>query len=104
MTTKSQELQFNDNCQRNGLLTISLAAEVIDELAVRAAAPDNCSLTIDLPEQKIIANDLDVSFDIDPLRKESIRRGLNAVRMTLQDAELIKAFEARYFEQQPWLK
>ncbi|MBP1888096.1 3-isopropylmalate dehydratase small subunit [Sinorhizobium mexicanum] len=93
---------FNDNCQRNGLLTISLEPETVAKLADLAETPGANRFTIDLPGQTMRTGDTQVSFDIDPLRKDAIVRGLDAVRMTLESADEIRSFEERHFRDNPW--
>jgi 3-isopropylmalate/(R)-2-methylmalate dehydratase small subunit len=43
------------------------------------------------------------AFDIDPFRKHCLLNGLDEIGLTLQQAEKIKAFEAKHRQRQPWL-
>ena len=97
---------FNDNCQRNGLLTVTLPPAVIDDLITRVTHRDTNTLTIDLPRQTITvaADGLTIPFDIEPLRKDALMRGLDAVSATLrQYAGDIRAFERTHHATNPWL-
>lgn len=97
---------FNDNCNRNGVLTVTLPAAVIEELIALVRRPDGNTLTIDLPAQTITveADGLRIGFDIEPLRKDALVRGLDAVSTTLQHADDIRGFEARHHAANPWFR
>jgi 3-isopropylmalate/(R)-2-methylmalate dehydratase small subunit len=95
---------FDDNCQNNGLLTLSLAPEQLAMLLERVAHPDGNRLTIDLPDQRILveATGETLAFDVPPARKERLLNGLDAVSATLRHADEIRAFEARHRTAHPW--
>ena len=70
----------------------------------QVAANEGYSLTIDLETQHIIKPDGSrIEFDVDPFRKHCLLEGLDDIGITLQDAELIKAYEARRKANSPWL-
>ena len=95
---------FFNNSFKNGLLPIVLDAKIIDELFQQVAANEGYSLTIDLETQHIIKPDGSrIEFDVDPFRKHCLLEGLDDIGITLQDAELIKAYEARRKANSPWL-
>jgi 3-isopropylmalate/(R)-2-methylmalate dehydratase small subunit len=97
---------FNDNCHRNGLLTVTLPPPVIEDLIARVAKRETNALTIDLPGQTIAADaeGFTIPFEIDPLRKDALIRGLDAVSATLaQYAGDIRAFEQTHRTANPWL-
>ncbi len=93
---------FNDNAANNGLLLISL--EKVDALSALAADPERNRLTIDLSEQVVRTVDgMLVAFDISPLQKAALMRGLDAIGSALDNADAIRAFEANHHAAQPWL-
>ncbi|MCL8385610.1 3-isopropylmalate dehydratase small subunit [Xanthobacter aminoxidans] len=96
---------FDDNCRNNGLLTISLDPAVVARIAVVVARPETSRLRIDLPAERvtIVATGEEILFEIEPLRKEPLLRGLDAVGTTLAEADSIRAFEARHRAENPWL-
>lgn len=95
---------FNDNAANNGLLLISLEPEQVSALSGLAADPARNRLTIDLPAQSIsAAGDTRFTFEISPLRKDALVRGLDAIGTTLDQAAMIRAFEFRHHASQPWL-
>jgi len=96
---------FNDNCQRNGVLTITLPSPIIDDLMLLVADAKTNGLTIDLPAQTITVDALQktISFDIEPLRKEALLQGLDAVSATLvRHTDKIRAFEQMHRQANPW--
>ena len=95
---------FFNNSFKNGLLPIVLDEKIIDELFQQVAANEGYSLTIDLETQHIIKPaGSRIEFDVDPFRKHCLLEGLDDIGITLQDAELIKAYEARRKANSPWL-
>ena len=95
---------FYDNCQRNGLLAIELEEEKMSELASLLSSGPVGEVSIDLPTQKIsIENNGDIKFDIDPMRKEVLLLGIDAIGSTLMHADTIDKFEYRHLKENPWL-
>ncbi|WP_158811002.1 3-isopropylmalate dehydratase small subunit [Beijerinckia sp. L45] len=95
---------FFDNCARNGMLAITLEAAALDTLTAIVSDPTTAALTIDLPAQTITApGGLQLAFDIEPTRKESLILGLDAVGATLQERAAIQRFEQAYLQENPWL-
>ena len=95
---------FFNNCFKNGLLPIVLAADIVDDLFREVEAAPGYRLRIDLPEQRITTfHGLDISFGIDPSRKHSLVHGLDEIGQTLEHREAIRAFEATHRERFPWL-
>jgi 3-isopropylmalate/(R)-2-methylmalate dehydratase small subunit len=89
---------FYNNCFKNGMLPIVLDAGVVSDLFQRTAErTPGYELTIDLPAQRIRDTDgLDIAFDVDPSRKESLVKGLDDIGRTLEVADKIAAYEAAH--------
>ncbi|MEE1925877.1 3-isopropylmalate dehydratase small subunit [Pseudomonas sp. 148P] len=95
---------FFDNCQRNGVLLIQLAEEQVQALGRQVGEAGEAELCIDLPAQQIRLRDgQSIAFDIDPLRKEALVLGLDAIGSTLQRTAQIRDFEALHLQANPWL-
>ncbi|RXG89367.1 MULTISPECIES: 3-isopropylmalate dehydratase small subunit [Bradyrhizobium] len=96
---------FNDNCANNGLLTISLDADVVAELARVVADSSRNDVTIDLAAQSIRFDRgrRSIGFDIEPDRKEAFLTGRDFIASTLVFADDIRAFEARHRAENPWI-
>jgi 3-isopropylmalate/(R)-2-methylmalate dehydratase small subunit len=95
---------FYDNCQRNGVLLITLEHAVAKQVGQVVSQPELASIAIDLEAQQIrLADTQVIDFQIDTLRKTSLLLGLDAIGSTLQRREQITAFERRHLAQNPWL-
>jgi len=95
---------FYDNCQRNGVLIITLDEAQVQELGRVVSQAETAQIDVDLQQQQIRLLDGRVmAFQIDELRKDALLKGLDAIGSTLQRSEQIRAFEQRHLAQNPWL-
>jgi 3-isopropylmalate/(R)-2-methylmalate dehydratase small subunit len=95
---------FYNNCFKNGILPITVSADERDALLADAADVENPELSIDLETQTIRRpNGVEVSFDIDPFRKQCLLEGLDDIGLTLEKGGSIDSFEATRAEEKPWL-
>lgn len=95
---------FYDNCQRNGVLLITLEEAVLQGLGQTVSRADRAQISVDLEAQEIqLADGQVIPFQIDTLRKTALLLGLDAIGSTLQRSEQIKAFEHRHLQANPWL-
>ena len=92
---------FFGNCFKNGVLPITLPADVIEGLFQRVAA--GLTLSIDLRAQTVTDGDQVHDFDIDPALKEKMLHGMDDIDLTLAEASLIRSFESGHRQRQPWL-
>ena len=96
---------FFNNCFKNGLLPIVLDTESVDSLFRLVEAAEGYTLTIDLPAQVVVLPDgTRHGFAIDAFRKHCLLHGLDDIGLTLQEADAIRAFEARQRVESPWLQ
>ena len=94
---------FYNNCFKNGILPIKVAAAELEKLMDDAARGANATLTIDLRAQEIRGPDGGViKFEIDPFRKHCLLEGLDEIGLTLQKADKITDFESRVAAARPW--
>ncbi|MHC8287943.1 3-isopropylmalate dehydratase small subunit [Pseudomonas sp. XS1P51] len=95
---------FYDNCQRNGVLLITLDEPVLQRLGQVVSQPDSAVISVYLEAQQIRLQEGQViPFEIDTLRKTSLLLGLDAIGSTLQRSEQIRAFERQHLAANPWL-
>ena len=92
---------FFGNCFKNGVLPITLPADVIEGLFQRVAA--GLTLSIDLRAQTVTDGEQVHGFDIDPALKEKMLHGMDDIDLTLAEASLIRSFESGHRQRQPWL-
>ena len=95
---------FYNNCFKNGILPITVSADDRDALMADAADVENPELSINLETQTIHRpNGVEVSFEIDPFRKQCLLEGLDDIGLTLEKGGSIDSFEATRAEEKPWL-
>lgn len=103
---------FFNNCFKNGILPIVLPETQVDELFETLAHYEQAqtekyfqglTVTIDLEKQQVSMADKVYGFEIDPFRKDCLLQGLDEIGLTLQHADKIRAFEASYSKQCPWV-
>ena len=95
---------FYNNCFKNGILPITVSADDRDALMADADDVENPELSIDLETQTIRRpNGVEVSFEIDPFRKQCLLEGLDDIGLTLEKGGSIDSFEATRAEEKPWL-
>ena len=94
---------FFGNCEKNGLLAITLPAADVELLMAHADRPRDASMTIDLEAQTIEAGALRVTFDITEARKALLLSGADHIQQTLDRAGAIADFETEQATQRHWL-
>jgi 3-isopropylmalate/(R)-2-methylmalate dehydratase small subunit len=95
---------FYANSLKNGLLLIRLDPGIVDRLFKEVQGTAGYRLAVDLEAQTVTTpGGESYKFDIDPFTKHCLLNGLDAIGLTLRQAEKIKAFESRQRERQPWL-
>ena len=95
---------FYDNCQRNGVLLITLEEAQVQRIGQLVGQAETARVSIDLETQRIsLADGTVIDFQIDTLRKTALLLGLDAIGSTLQRREQIKAFEREHLANNPWL-
>ena len=95
---------FFNNSFKNGLLPLTLPAEVIDQLFVEAQATEGYQLTVNLEEQQVVTpSGAAFAFSIDDFRKYCLLNGLDDIGLTLQHADDIRAYEEKRKQTAPWL-
>jgi 3-isopropylmalate/(R)-2-methylmalate dehydratase small subunit len=90
---------FRNNATKNGLLTVELSEEKVDQIFSAVTSSQGQQATVDLAAQKITLhepNALVFEFDFDPGSKERMLEGLDDIALTLQHEEVIARFEASY--------
>lgn len=95
---------FDDNCQRNGVLTLTLSEEDYQRLSTVANDAASNRITVSLEQQAILFNNQRIAFSVSALKREMLLGGSSAVDWTLQYESDITQFEAQHFAQRPWLK
>ena len=94
---------FFNNAANNGLLLITLPDPAVESL-MEEARGGNHTFSVDLEAQTVTTPSGAVHrFDIDPVRKEKLLLGLDAIGETLQHAAEISTYENERRLTQPWI-
>ena len=89
---------------QNGMLPAMLAEEHCAVLRAQLKAQPGSQISIDLATQTITGPDgKTYRFDIEPVYKERLLKGLDDVGLVLQELPAIEAFEKRHYTKMPWL-
>ena len=95
---------FFNNCFKNGLLPIVVAATKVDQLFNEVAANEAYQLAVDLEKQTITTPGGEViGFEVDEFKKHCLINGLDDIGLTLQHVDDIRAYETRRKQETPWL-
>ena len=92
------------NAIQNGMLPVILPQATCRRLRDQLTAKPGSALSIDLESQTVTDTDGAVhKFEIDPVYKERLLKGLDEVGMVLQHLPEIEAFEKRHHREHRWL-
>jgi len=100
---------FFNNALKNGLLPVVLPEARCTTLRAALRRAPGARLSVDLDSQTISGpegvNDGGGAdnFEIDPFRKQLLLSGMDDITFTLNQADRISAFEARYRTEMPWV-
>jgi len=95
---------FQVNCLQNGILVVTLSETIIRDIWRQLRERPGAETTIDLPNQILTAPDGTAhAFEISPLRKDRLVRGIDDIDVTLEHLDAIEAFEAKRRAAVPWL-
>jgi len=90
---------FRNNCSKNGLLTIELSEEQVEEIFQILEKEPGVKATVDLESQKVALHasggDKAYTFEADPAVREKLLKGLDDIALTLQYDTDIAAYETR---------
>jgi 3-isopropylmalate/(R)-2-methylmalate dehydratase small subunit len=95
---------FQGNCMQIGIPVITLPESTIHDIWRQLRAKPDAEMTIDLPRQEVTTSEgVAHHFEISPLRKDRLIRGIDDIEVTLEYRDAIEAFEARRRATVPWL-
>jgi 3-isopropylmalate/(R)-2-methylmalate dehydratase small subunit len=95
---------FHQNCLKNGLLPVILAADTVAGVRRQLHARPGATITADLETQTVTAPDGTTHrFEIEAFAREMLLTGQDEIALTLGYEAQIRAFEARHHSASPWL-
>ncbi|RBM04985.1 3-isopropylmalate dehydratase small subunit [Streptomyces sp. PT12] len=86
---------FRGNSLKNGLLTVMLPQETVDELFTRVEADPDAEITVDLVAREVRAEGVTASFELDENARWRLLEGLDDISITLKNEDAIAEFETR---------
>ena len=94
---------FRNNCVKNGIATVELAPEQVDEIFTLVRDHAGLEATVDLQAEKVVLHtpdgDMTYPFKYDPASREVLLNGLDDIAMSLQYADSISRFERAHDSQ-----
>jgi len=95
---------FHQNCFKNGLLPVILAADVVAGLRRQLHARPGATLTADLESQTVSAPDGGAHhFETEAFARQMLLTGQDEIALTLGYDARIRDFEARHRAEMPWV-
>jgi len=92
---------FYNNCFKNGILPIILSKKNLEELIQYSERKE--SIEVNLFEQKIKFGNKEITFDVDPFKKECLINGLDDIDLSLEHTKKISLFEDNQKKTKPWI-
>ncbi len=92
---------FYNNCFKNGILPIEITEEEIKEVSDYSKRKEE--IYVNLPDQKIVFGNKEVTFEIDPFKKKCLIEGLDDIALSLEKSEKISAYENKLKVNKPWI-
>jgi 3-isopropylmalate/(R)-2-methylmalate dehydratase small subunit len=87
---------FNNNCAKNGILTIELSSTEVDRIFALSASDAPLEAAVDLEAQTLAFESETFAFEIDPAVKEKLLLGMDDIAESLDQISAIEAFEAQH--------
>ena len=89
---------FYNNCFKNGVLPLILPEEQVREIMDKAESEPGVELNVDLVSQRVWdeSEEISISFNIDPARKDVLVNGLDDIGLTLRMEQEISDYESKH--------
>jgi 3-isopropylmalate/(R)-2-methylmalate dehydratase small subunit len=92
---------FYNNCFKNGILPIVLDKKKIEELIQYSERKENIEINLEL--QKVLFGNKEITFEIDPFKKNCLINGLDDIAMSLEKSEEISSYENKLKKNKSWI-
>ena len=92
---------FYNNCFKNGILPIVLDEKKIEELIEYSERKENIEINLEL--QKVLFGNKEITFEIDPFKKNCLINGLDDIAMSLEKSEKISSYEHKLKKNKSWM-
>ncbi len=91
---------FRSNSLKGGLLTVQLAADVVEQLMQLTEADPGAEVTVDLVAREVRAQGVRAPFELDDYTRWRLMEGLDDIGLTLRHEADVTTYEQR---RSPWL-
>jgi 3-isopropylmalate/(R)-2-methylmalate dehydratase small subunit len=96
---------FRGNCLKNGILTLTLNADIIDQIFNDVRSASEYEISVNLESCIItLPNGDRLKFQVEPTTREKLLNGWDDVELTLKHSDKIRAYESSRWEYLPWLR
>ena len=103
ISTSFADIFFN-NCYKNGMLPIIVNEDIHQQMIREVESSPGIMFHVDLQSQTVKSpSGINLSFNVDPFRKDFLLKGIDDIDWTLQFSNEIDEFEARQKQSAPWL-
>lgn len=85
---------FRGNSLKNGLLTVILPAQTVEQIWALVEADPTTEITVDLEAREVRVQDVTAPFELDENVRWRLLNGLDDISITLQQEAEISTFEA----------
>jgi 3-isopropylmalate/(R)-2-methylmalate dehydratase small subunit len=86
---------FRGNSLKNGLLTVLLDQEIVEQLWALVEKDPQAEITVDLEAREVRAEGVTAAFELDENARWRLLNGLDDISITLQSESDIAAYEAK---------
>ena len=95
---------FYSNACKNGLVPVTLPADIVDSFFTACSETEGYKLTVDLENLVVTTSDGETyPFEFNPGLRQRLLSGLDDIGVSLKSADAIRAYEARRATEAPWL-
>ena len=95
---------FHTNAGKNGLLTIVLPLQQVEQLFTEVETTGGYRLKVELHPQTVTTPSGEVlGFAVESALKERLLQGLDDIGLTLENSDLIREYERQRALEKPWL-
>ena len=86
---------FRSNATKQGLLPVTLPADLVERLQAMVEADPSVELTVDLENREVRGGEIVARFEIDGYTRWRLLEGLDDIDLTLRHADDIAGYERR---------
>lgn len=94
---------FFNNSFKNGILLVRLDKETVADITKTIENAATAEMTVDLEACTVTYGGKTLDFTVDEFRRECLRKGLDDIGLTLENAQDIETYEQMLAKDRPWI-